>query len=276
MSASLQHRFGDRHPDSLAQITERIRRDGLVLLDGLAARAAVLTTARSLMTLTHHPDSDPDGLTVIRDTGRHTDRPGFAGLGSGEVLPHTERSAAAMPPRLMLLACSRPADAGGVSTLVDGAAVLADLATEHPDAFTALSAPRSAFFGGANGCLSSIFSPVAPGRMQLRLRLDTLARFSPDAGAHLPVLRAAIDRHRQSFRLGTGQAFLLDNHRWLHARSAFTGSRRLYRALGEPLTSWVWPPGFPHPDTSRDQSHPDENGELTLRGLHDRTSAGPT
>ncbi|MBB4928883.1 hypothetical protein FHR34_007980 [Kitasatospora kifunensis] len=32
------------------------------------------------MSITAHRDSDPDGLTVIRDTGRHADRPGFAGV----------------------------------------------------------------------------------------------------------------------------------------------------------------------------------------------------
>lgn len=119
----------------MRRVRERLQRDGLVTLDGLGDRSAVVKFARSVMAMTPHRDSEPDGLTVIRDTGRHADRPGFAGLGSGEVLPHTEGSGTPAPPRLLLLACSQVAQSGGVSTLVDGAAVLAELCAcrlSHP------------------------------------------------------------------------------------------------------------------------------------------------
>ncbi len=49
------------------------------------------------MSLVPHPDSDPDALTTIRDTGASR-RPGLAGLGTGELLAHPERSSLPRPP----------------------------------------------------------------------------------------------------------------------------------------------------------------------------------
>ncbi|MFI9581554.1 TauD/TfdA family dioxygenase [Streptomyces sp. NPDC052236] len=220
--------------DAVSAVADTLRNTGLALLDQLPTRQDVLDAAAHVMHITAHRDSDPDGLTVIRDTGQHTGREGFAGLSNGEVLPHTERSSLAAPPRLMMLVCARPATTGGQCLLADSHAVYADLAEHHPDALTALSEPRSAFFGGGDGHLGAVFTPRPDGRPEIRLRWDSLARFSPLAQPYLPVLRAAITRHQQVLTLAASQGYVLDNTRWLHARTAFTGPRLCYRALGEP------------------------------------------
>ncbi|MEV6404300.1 TauD/TfdA family dioxygenase [Streptomyces bobili] len=225
---------GPPNMDGVSAAVDTMHSTGLALLEQLATRRDVLDAAAHVMHITPHRDSDPDGLTVIQDTGRHAGREGFAGLSNGEVLPHTERSSLAAPPRLMMLVCARPAATGGQCLLADGHAVYADLAEHHPDALAALSEPRSAFFGGGDGHLGSVFTPRADGRPLIRLRWDSLARFSPLAQPYLPVLRAAITRHQRTLTLAAGQGYVLDNTRWLHARSAFTGPRLCYRALGEP------------------------------------------
>ncbi|MFD7501620.1 TauD/TfdA family dioxygenase [Streptomyces sp. NPDC059850] len=207
---------------------------GLVHLDGLATRRSVLECASRIMRIALHPDSDADGLTVIRDTGHHADQAGCTGLTSAEVLPHTERSGTLMPPRLMMLVCHRPATRGGECLLADGWTVRDDLAAHHPDALAALSAPRSAYFGGADGHLGAVFGTRPDGRPELRLRWDSLVRFSPLVQPYLRVLRAVIARHQQVRHLRPGEGYLLDNTRWLHARTAFDGPRVCYRALGEP------------------------------------------
>lgn len=51
---------------------------------------------------------------------------------------------------------------------------------------------------------------------------------------HLPDLKAAALRYQQSLPLKPGQGYLLDNERWLHARTAFVGDRVHWRALGNP------------------------------------------
>ncbi|WP_328470605.1 TauD/TfdA family dioxygenase [Streptomyces sp. NBC_00448] len=224
-------------------ITSQLRDVGLVTLDGLQSRAAVVALASALMRIAPHRDSEPDGLTVVQDTGRHTARSGFAGLTNVELAAHTERSGAPAPPRLMLLACGRPAASGGECVLIDGHDVYTDLARHHPDAAEALSDERAGLFGGQNGTFSPVFRHHPSDRISIRLRLDDLALWNPLARRFIPALTAAISRHRQAIRLDTGDAYLLDNHRWLHARTAFTGPRLLYRALGTPFLAMS--EGFP-------------------------------
>ncbi len=231
--------------DLRAQAGDALRADGQLRLARLGGRDDILCVARQLMSeLWPHRDADPDGLTVIRDTGRHSARAGFAGLGRGGLPVHTECAQLPLPPRLLLLACARAGDVGGDSLLADGQGVLAELAGLRPAAVEALMAPRAAFFGGAGGRFAPVLEQLTPGRWRIQLRQDSLARFSPEAAPHIPALRAAIDRHTVRLRLEPGQALVLDNHRLLHGRTAFSGGRLLLRALGEPHPDLRMDPGF--------------------------------
>jgi hypothetical protein len=58
-------------------------------------------------------------------------------------------------------------------------------------------------------------------------------------------LSEAIERHTLIVPLVAGRGYLLDNHRWLHARTAFTGPRLIHRVLGVPAPSL--PTGIPVP-----------------------------
>ncbi|MFE4976086.1 FxLD family lanthipeptide [Kitasatospora sp. NPDC056651] len=227
------------------QAGEALREDGLLRLARLGGRDDVLLAAGRLMSsLRQHRDADPDGLTVIRDTGRHSGRPGFAGLGRGALALHTECTQHPDPPRLLLLACARAGDSGGETLLVDGRAVLAELTVQHPGAIEAFSAERAAYFGGSSGRFAPVFQQLPAGRWQLRLRQDDLARFSPEAQAHLPALRQAIDRNTRRLRLAPGQGVVLDNHRLLHGRTGFSGERLILRALGDPAPALGLGTGF--------------------------------
>jgi FxLD family lantipeptide len=224
---------------------EVLREHGVLRLSGFDGRDDVLLAAGRLMsTLWQHRDADPDGLTVIRDTGHHSGRPGFAGLGRGALALHTECAQHPDPPRLLLLACARAGDSGGESLLVDGQAVLAELAAHHPATVEALSADRAAYFGGSGGHFAPVLQQLPAGRWRLRLRQDDLARFSPEAQAHLSALRQVIDRNTHRLRLAPGQGVVLDNHRLLHGRTAFSGERLILRALGDPHPALGLGPGF--------------------------------
>lgn len=223
-------------------IAAHIRDIGLVTVDGLTSRRAVLAFASRIMTITPHRDSDPDGLTTIRHTRRHAHRAGYAGFSKGELAPHTERSGVPAPPRLMLLVCAQPADEGGESLLTDGRALHADLYTRWRQAAVMLSRPRTAFFGAGDGHATQVFTVHPGGRITLRLRQDGLARWSPVVHSYLPHLRAAASRHQHHLSLTAGQGYLLDNHRWLHARTPFSSDRQCWRALGEPR--FTLPQGF--------------------------------
>ncbi|ANP48343.1 hypothetical protein J2Z21_009820 [Streptomyces griseochromogenes] len=246
-SAGSERFFADhyvnlRAPHASDAIAAQLRDTGLVTLNGLTTRQAVLVSASQPMEITPHPHGAPDGLTLIHDTGGHAHCTGFAGLGNGELLAHTERSGTPKPPRLILLVCLQPASTGGETILTDGLDIHARLASQNRAAAIAFSQPRTAYFGTGTGHASQVFTVEADGRISIRLRQDGLARWSPFVQPYLPALRTAIAASQHRLTLQVGQGYLLDNHRWLHARTRFTGDRRLLRALGAPHV--VLPNGF--------------------------------
>ncbi|MFE7276893.1 TauD/TfdA family dioxygenase [Streptomyces sp. NPDC057623] len=233
--AFAHHRIDLAAPGAEAAIAAQLRDVGLVTLDGFTSRNAVLAFATRIMDAVPHRDSDSDGLTTIRDTRRHVHRAGFAGFGNGDLDPHTERSGTPHPPRLMLLVCGQTAVMGGESLLTDGQAVHSDLFTGSGRAAgAALAQPRTAFFGAGDGHATQVFTVHHGQRVSVRLRFDGLARWSPIVQPYLPYLRAAAIRHQVPLALAPGEAYLLDNERWLHGRRAFTGDRLCWRALGHP------------------------------------------
>lgn len=240
--AFAHHRINLAAPGAEAVIAARLRDVGLVILDGLTSRDAVRAFATRVMDLVPHRDSDSDRLTTIRDTRRHVHRAGFAGFGNGGLDPHTERSGTPNPPRLILLVCGRTAVAGGESLLTDGQAVHSDLFTGEREAGVALTRPRTAFFGAGDGHATQVFTVHHGQRVSVRLRFDGLARWSPIVQPYVPQLRAAAVRHQIPLALAPGEGYLLDNERWLHGRSGFTGDRLCWRALGQPR--FPMPRGF--------------------------------
>lgn len=217
---------------------------GLVLLDGVTDADALLTAARSIATVVPHRDSRPDGVTVLEDRGEGAIRRGFAGFGREDLVPHTDRSSVERPPGLLMMACGHLPEQGGECIVVDGAAVYHDLAEHEPEALEALTKPRSALFGGAAGYLGSVFALQSDGQITVRLRLDELARFSPDVAQWRTTLRSTIDRHATAVPLRVSAGYVLNNRRWLHGRRAFTGNRVLYRVTGDPPPHLAIPAGF--------------------------------
>ncbi|KOV78534.1 hypothetical protein ADL03_39775 [Nocardia sp. NRRL S-836] len=220
-------------------MVELIAARGLAVVEGLDGPGDLLRFAQSIAIVVPHRDSGPDGVTTIADLGESVVRSGFAGFSACALNPHTDRSGVPHPPGLLMMSCAQAATTGGDCVLIDGQAVYEDLAESEPEALIALSTPRSVLFGGASGHLSSIFSDNGRGRIAVRLRLDELAQFTPEVDRWIPVLRAAIDRHAIGFGLTAGQGYVLDNHRWLHGRRAFTGQRVVHRVNGDPLPGLV-------------------------------------
>ncbi|MFD4830620.1 TauD/TfdA family dioxygenase [Streptomyces uncialis] len=256
LALSGAHHVGDTGPGGTRAVVDLLRTDGIATVGGLDSRTKVLAFAGRVMTLVPHRDSDADGLTTIQDIGRRSLRPGLSGLGAGELPAHTERSSVPWPPQLMLLVCLLPADRGGEVLLTDGRDVHAHLAAHAPEALEALAQPGTAFYGDGGGHTAQVFTRHPGGRMSVRLRQDALAQFSPLVRRYLPDLTHAITMTQRRALLGRGQGYLIDNHRWLHARTAFTGRRVCLRALGTPRTPL--PDGFTtRPPGRKDTQHPD-------------------
>ncbi|GGM48168.1 hypothetical protein GCM10012275_19020 [Longimycelium tulufanense] len=227
------YRVDIRAGEGLAALVATLAEHGFALITGVSEADTLLRLARSLATIVPHRDSAANGITTIADLG--TPGAGFLGFSSRELAPHTDRSSVDKPPGLLMMGCAQPAASGGQCVVVDGKAVYDDLAETAPDALHALSTPRSALFGGASGYLGSVFSRASSGRIAVRLRLDDLAQFSPEATRFLPILRDALSRHAMTYGLKTGEGYILHNHRWMHGRRAFLGQRVMYRINGNPL-----------------------------------------
>lgn len=234
-----------RDPGTQPRIAAQLRDRGLVTFSGISSRAELVAIANRLMAIRPHRDAGPDGVTVITST--NSDVSGYAAFTDAGLIPHTDGSSVPDPPGLLLLACHQPAAEGGWTQVADGAQVIATLAEQCPAALGALSTPRAASFGSADGYTGAIFEPAGPGRTRIRLRLDELARFSPDVADVIPLMRAVIASHAQTFRLGAGEGMLLSNSRWLHGRDRFSGRRTMLRVLGDPLPGTRIMPGFRSP-----------------------------
>ena len=92
-----------------------------------------------------------------------------------------------------------------------------------------------------------VCEPAGAQRTSLRFRLDDLAWFSSGATAAIPLLRAVIGQHVETFRLQRGEGLILSNTRWLHGRERYAGDRIMLRILGDPLPGTGIMPGFRSP-----------------------------
>ena len=232
-------------PAQRPRVIALLREHGLVTFTGITDRTTLASAARALMSIRPHRDAGPDGVTTITDTQAMD--PGYAAFTDAELIPHTDGTSLPDPPGLLLLACQQPARHGGNTLLADAARITTTLAGQHPAALQALSSPRAAYFGAAGGYLGPVCEPVGPGRVRIRLRLDDLAMFSPDATPVIPLLRAVITQNLHAIHLSAGQGLLVSNTRWLHGRDRYTGPRIMLRILGDPLPGTAIQPGFSAP-----------------------------
>lgn len=228
----------------VGELAAVLARDGVALFDGVHTEQQLLQLAVRLGRLVPHRDSTRSGITAIADRGEARPRAGQAGFSRYALATHTDCSDRPRPPLLVAMTCVRPAQRGGDCVLVDGRAVHAELATTFPDALADLAARRGAYFGGAAGIVGNVFEPGPGGLVGIRLRRDELARFAPHTQRWLAVLAQVIDRHSITVPATPGGGYVVNNRRWLHGRTAFTGPRRMYRALIDPHEAWRIPAGF--------------------------------
>jgi len=244
-----------REPDTTAQIMTGLTTHGITVFHSAVRRDDLLRVARSFMTIRLHRDSDSDGVTRIARRPAPVDAPSLAGLTGRKLWPHTEGTAVDQPPRILMLACIRPAQSGGRSPLVDGRDLYDEIAHTDPAMLAALSAPRSACFGGGPCHLGSVFQQTVRGQVTVRLRFDELARFSPTLTPYLDRLRTLVRQRAITIDLRAGHGYILLNDRWLHGRTRFTGHREMLRIIGDPLAHHELPKGF-QPATARSPALP--------------------
>lgn len=175
-----------------------------------------------------------EDLRTDNTTNQNTDQLGYTDAG---IDLHTDQPFLDRPPRYQLLHCMRPAEAGGDSFLSDGLAGAQALAAEDLGAFRTLRTTQVRFHRKQRAFEREVVSPLLTlredGTSLVRCSYFTLAPqrlpFAEVDGffrayrRYMTILRD--ERHLLRFRLGAGDFVLYDNHRMLHGRSPFTGTR---------------------------------------------------
>lgn len=212
----------DGDPINETQLAQSLESFGVVSFSG-ATRQSLAMCLASWAVPFRHPHSTPAGVTVL--SPRAASGLGEAGFGRGEVGPHTDRAHTDHPPALVAILIERAADSGGECWLVDAASDTSLVAK-------ALGSPGGVMLRGTDGLCRPVIEQRS-GRVRVRYRDDAVARPVADgpAGRELLTRIHTLIKARQVLRLGAGSGYLLHNHRVLHGRAAFVGSRRGVRFL---------------------------------------------
>ena len=159
------------------------------------------------------------------------------------VPPHTDEPFRYSPPGLITLGCIRPAKEGGKSVFVDGFHVGNQLRQQDPDAFDLLVHQPHSFHRRHDAIIDQeakapIFTLNENGRIA-GIRFHTRASAPLEISAEsLPAYYAAYRKLCQlimtpenqiHIALQAGEAVILDNHRVLHSRTAFTDPQRHFQ-----------------------------------------------
>lgn len=216
------------------ELLRYLRDYGLVLVRGGPARPGTVEAVANLV-----GDLGESAYTRIFDL-TPSSKTRTMGNTFKEVPPHTDEAFRYSPPGVNVLGCVRPANDGGESILVDGFEAAAQLRASDPEAFDLLSRYAQDFNRIHHGSLDQRgrqpmivlddrgavvgirFHTRSAG--PLNLPMDII---EPYYAAHRLLCERIFDPANQlRFELDAGDAVLFDNHRVLHARTAFGDPQR--------------------------------------------------
>lgn len=177
-----------------------------------------------------------EDLRTDNTTNQNTDQLGYT---DAAIEAHTDQPFLDHPPRYQLLHCLRAAEQGGDNYVVDGLAAARYLADLDHEAFRVLRRTPVHFHRRQRAFERLVIAPILTlsedGGFLIRYSYFTMAPqrvpFAEMDGWYRAYRRFAdIVRnpaHQYRLKLAPGDFLLYDNHRMLHARTAFQGSRWL-------------------------------------------------
>jgi alpha-ketoglutarate-dependent taurine dioxygenase len=215
---------------SIEKVTAELTNHGIALIEKIPNSKEFLTICASLGNIFLHPDSEVNGLTQITNTG--IQRPEAPGLTNKSLYPHTDRASSNIVPSYTSLFCVKEAEEGGVTLLVDAREIYTEMKIHNFEDLMLLEKHDTVLFGTTGNLYSgSIFSTTEYGKKYIRFRCDDVAYFSSQILSSLEKFRAAVKKFEYRVLLKKGQAYVIQNGRWLHGRTAYKGERLMYRAL---------------------------------------------
>lgn len=176
--------------------------------------------------------STVDGLSQISFDVTHAGRTGGKGYSRAALFPHTDRSGMPYPPKILVNAVMKRAAAGGASTLVSGDKLVSVLGADYSNLLEVLCRKDVAVFRRADSVqMAPIIDRDDPKKIKIRFRYDDGLYISKFLEPYLPVLLQVIESIMEESSFDDGEGYIIDNHRVLHGRSAFSGHREAWRVL---------------------------------------------
>lgn len=216
------------HLLAMEQVLPALDAHGVVFLSE-ADRATVADRLSSLWRVCPHPHAGLDGWTVIAPLPVPPSAPNSAGFTRSALAPHTDRSQSAHPPALLCFLVESGPASGGESVLVDAKRSCGTIAPAQLDVIR-----QSLWLDGPTKGFRQPLLSLDDGLLIVRYRNDRVAApqsSSPGAAALLAEFERARDPIlRRTLRPGEG--YLIHNHRVLHGRTGFAGTRTGARCLG--------------------------------------------
>jgi alpha-ketoglutarate-dependent taurine dioxygenase len=225
---------GDLRTIDPIEIYRKLDSQGLVLfhLPQPLRRPMFIDWFTQCFRLIFHPDSQGDGLTIVRQSRRTRSHQSTRGFTDAALPLHVDGAGQAIPPPVICTLLLREPESGGASILADGREAVRQISLQHPDEYETLTHPGSILISDRP---YSLFDHVQiKSRLVIRFRDDgVLVPASPIVKRAIDLFRQLLDMEEITISLRQGQGFLAHNHRWLHGRSAFAGPRIVGRLLGE-------------------------------------------
>ncbi len=176
-----------------------------------------------------------EDLRTDNTTNANTDQLGYT---DAPVDLHTDQPFIDSPPRIQLLQCIRPAREGGENYVVDAFAVARVLAAKDRAQRELLSRVPVRFHRKQKAFESLVVSPILSESSRGNIVRYSYFTMEPHnlPFEELEAFYRAYDRYARlvrdrryqvRFTLGPGDFLVYDNHRMLHARTGFSGSRWL-------------------------------------------------
>jgi gamma-butyrobetaine dioxygenase/trimethyllysine dioxygenase len=183
-----------------------------------------------------------EDLRADNTTNANNDQLGYT---ESAIDVHTDQPFIVKPPRYQLLQGIRAASEGGETALVDAAAAAHYFASIDAPAEALLRETPVDFHRRQKAFESSVVSPILTGsgdRFQIRYSYFTVDPFAMPFERMEAYYRAydrfarivRDPRHQRRFSIAPGELLLYDNHRMLHARTAFRGPRWLRGVYFDP------------------------------------------
>ncbi|MBR7675429.1 TauD/TfdA family dioxygenase [Streptomyces daliensis] len=219
----------DRSGTPLARddVMSALEKDGIVHIFE-ASREDFMDQLSPLLKIFPHPHATGDGWTLIHphhEPGKTADEKGFT---SAALPPHTDRGLLNQPPSILFFLLLRCPSSGGDALLVDTAKVYRSVSIEELPKLQ-----HELWLESVRYRIRQNLFTVDDGFCISRYRIDHIAAPIPFSRRTEDLLRELqkAAAHPTQIEMLPGQGYLIHNHRFLHGRTRFTGSRLGVRLL---------------------------------------------